>query len=119
MPNGGDVPCCADCRYAKKSPDTRIIKCKKHDIKVTSAFYMFCKNLSFPSHPESENFALDSKIVEGVMYTWAGYYTHKELPLAPIETYAIWSDEEKESHRIEKSKAWEEEYRSKHGDDWF
>ena len=53
------------------------------------------------------------------MYTWAGFYTHKELPLAPIETYAIWSDEEKESHQIEKSKAWEEEYRSKHGDDWF
>ncbi|MBI5930733.1 MAG: hypothetical protein HY862_15595 [Chloroflexi bacterium] len=120
MPNGGEMPCCGVCQYAKKSSEARTIDCQKHNIKVTFDFAMFCGDLSHPTYPRLASFIARYEIPTDMMYTWAGVYTHQKYSLAPIETYATWSDEEKEKHFREKQDDWESKYRSIYGDDaWF
>lgn len=119
MPNGGDVPCCGVCQYASKLADSSGIVCSKHDIRVTRDGSMFCADLSHPQYPGLSHFVSTSGIQQGIMYMWAGVYSGKELPLAPIETFAAWTEEERSQYFRAKWKAWKDEYRSKHGDDWF
>ncbi|MCQ3931154.1 MAG: hypothetical protein DPW16_11915 [Chloroflexi bacterium] len=120
MPNGGVMPCCAVCQYASNPPEDFAIECQKHKMKVTFAYSMFCADLSDPRTPGLASFIAKSEIPAGTMYMWAGMYTHQEYSFAPIETYATWSDEEKEKHFREKQADWESKYRSIYGDDaWF
>lgn len=121
MPNGGDVPSCPFCQYAQESSEFNTIECQKHKIKITFSHAMFCADLSHPKWPGmAQEFISSEGIPAGIMYTWVGVYTHQKYPLAPIETYAAWSDEEKEVHRREKQDDWETKYRSIYGDDaWF
>ncbi len=115
MPNGGDVPSCPFCQYAERSTESGIWECKKHDFLVPLAGDIFCGDLSHPDWPGmAQGFISGNNIPKSVMYMWAGVYSHQDFPLAPIEIYVTWSEEEKRAHFRAKSKAWEEEYRSKH-----
>lgn len=121
MPNGGVMPSCNACQYARKAGKRDEIECRKHSMKVTFASLMFCTDLSHLSSPGLANFAQDSRFSPDTMYVWGetGFmsrqtglpeYIHEPLLLAPISTYTAWSDKEKEIEWRAKTKTWEKNF---------
>src|SRR5262245_36241801 len=120
MPNGGMLPCCFICQWAKRDEDNLSlvtpITCQQHSFAVWLPARHFCSELS-DSSEGAHYFTEDENISSNHMYAWIEIqyrtteypnlpqYYHEFLPLATLSTYAAWSEDEKKAAYRELHKA--------------
>jgi hypothetical protein len=105
MPNGGVLPSCFVCEWAQKTDDFGTIRCQRHGITVKLALHTVCSDLA---HAGLTRFRQEQLQREGYIYTWIEIqyrtpdyptlpqYYQELVALAPISTYAAWSDAERQ-----------------------
>jgi len=130
MPNGGMLPCCFICKWAKRDEENlRVVNpigCQKHGFAVWLPGRHFCAKLTDNSG-DIHSFVETRRIVDSDVYAWielqyrtAEYpdlpqHYHEFLPLASLETYTTWSEAEKKAAYGRLYEAKQKEFTQKYG----
>ena len=109
MPNGGMMPCCLVCQWARRTDSFYAIVCQHHQVTIAHPLRTFCPDLSDPSTPGLAAFVYDADIHGHDIYVWIEIqhrtaddpdlpqYYHTFAAVAPIATYATWSEAERQA----------------------
>jgi hypothetical protein len=120
MPNGGVMPSCFICKWAKKDDSKPIhpvennplkdpIECQQHGFKVWLPSSHVCANLGYP-YDESglSTFAKDVGLESNIIYAWFQFqyrtqesptipqHHHELIKLAGFQEFSKWTIEDKE-----------------------
>jgi hypothetical protein len=106
MPNGGMLPCCQVCQWARASQSAGQVFCQKHLLTIHHSHYTFCSLLSKNLTPGLEDFITSEHIAPETIYTWIeiGYqdpkypglpmYHQEYAILTSVKEYAAWTEEQ-------------------------
>lgn len=110
MPNGGVLPSCSVCQWAQGTGPTTI-SCRRHGITVFLALHSFCRELSNQAYPGLVDFIRQNGITGNGIHIWLEIqhrtpehpdipqYDREFAPLAPVDTYASWTEAEDRAAR--------------------
>lgn len=112
MPNGGVLPSCFVCKWAKEKTSERkldLIECQKHGFAVWLPMSHVCINLGDPYDGSGlSTFAEDAELKSNIVYVWLQFqyrtqdaptipqYHHELVELTTFQEFSKWTIEEKE-----------------------
>ena len=132
MSNGGSLYSCLTCRWVQTNPDVeqswKQARCQRHSMDVIRPGNTFCSDLSIMSLPKIFSWLIKGSRFRGkdvyslieIQYRTQEYPNlpqyHLEIALlAPIKTYASWSEDQKREARSKLYEQKEKEFRQKYG----
>jgi hypothetical protein len=106
MPNGGVLPCCQVCQYARKLEKLGNIYCQRHRLQIHLSLATFCAALSNEASPGLAHFIYENNFQSGVIFQWLEItyqdakhpqlpqYYHEPTEVGSIEEYRNWTEKD-------------------------